>query len=107
MGRGPDGKASVDTDFRDEVLAQIYDKGDPDPKRRLIFNIELSDQGQSKGRLITRVKIKNWKRIGHIVFDESVVSYHGDFVIHFAHPPRRNDRNNPHAVVRPNLRRSE
>jgi hypothetical protein len=36
-------------DFRDEILAQIYDKGDPDLKRNLIFHIEISDEGSTRG----------------------------------------------------------
>jgi hypothetical protein len=32
-------------DIRDEILAQIYDKGDPVPKRKLIFHIEVTDEG--------------------------------------------------------------
>jgi hypothetical protein len=30
-------------DFRDEILAQIYDKGELEPKRTLTFDIEVSD----------------------------------------------------------------
>src|SRR5207248_4389797 len=29
-------------DFRDEIMAQIFDRGDPAPRRRLIFNIEVT-----------------------------------------------------------------
>jgi hypothetical protein len=36
-------------DFRDEVMAQIYDPGDPSPKSQLIFRIETSDSGVTKG----------------------------------------------------------
>src|SRR5437763_474626 len=32
-------------DFRDEIMAQIFDKGDPKPKRTLTFNIEVTDEG--------------------------------------------------------------
>ena len=41
-----------------------------------------------------RRTIENWRHIGRITFD-SVASYDGDFVIHFHHPPRRDDRNDP------------
>jgi hypothetical protein len=34
------------------------------------------------------------------VFDEVVASYNGDFVIHFHHPPWRNDRNDPSTLAR-------
>jgi hypothetical protein len=30
--------SSCSLDFRDEIMAQIYDKGDPRPKRMLKFN---------------------------------------------------------------------
>jgi hypothetical protein len=106
----------VDTDFRDEILGQIYGRpnprkaGDeeniPTPKRTLIFNIEVSDQGRSCGLFLKRVTVEKWKQIGRIVFEEAVASYNGDFVIHFAHPPWRNDRNDPNSLARPNLRRS-
>ena len=51
-------------DFRDEILAQIYDKGESQPKRTLTFNIEVSDQGHTKGFFVQRRIIENWKRIG-------------------------------------------
>jgi hypothetical protein len=84
-----------DLDYRDEFLAHIYDKGDRAPKRTLTFNIEVSDEGQTKGILVQRRIIRNWTRIGRIVFGEAVASYNGDFVIHFHHAPWRNDRNDP------------
>jgi len=90
----------ADLDFRDEILAQIYDKGDPHPKRKLTFNIEVSDEGESRGLFFPRRTIKNWKRLGRIVFEEAVASYNGDFVIHFHHPPWRNDRNDPATLAR-------
>ena len=90
----------VNLDFRDEILAQIYDKGDPHPKRKLMFNIEVSDEGESRGLFFPRRNIKNWKRLGRIVFEEAVASYNGDFVIHFHHPPWRNDPNDPATLAR-------
>jgi hypothetical protein len=87
-------------DFRDEILAHIYDKGDPVPKRTLCFHIEVSDEGKTKGLIVQRRIIRNWKRIGRIVFQEAVASYNGDFVIHFHHPPWRNDRNDPKTLAR-------
>jgi hypothetical protein len=89
-----------DLDFRDEVLAHLYDKGDRAPKRTLTFNIEVSDTGKTKGLLVQRRIIRNWKRIGRIVFREAVASYNGDFVLHFHHPPWRNDRNDPSSRAR-------
>ena len=87
-------------DFRDEVLARIYDKGDSEPKRTLTFNIEVCDEGRTKGLLVQRRIFTNWNRIGRIVFDEAVASYNGDFVLHFHHPPWRNDRNDPSSLAR-------
>lgn len=90
-----------DIDFRDEVLSRIYEKGNLQPKRTLTFDIEVSDEGVTKGKLLQRRYIRNWKRIGRIIFDEAVASYTGDFVIHFHHPPWRNDRNDPSSLARP------
>jgi hypothetical protein len=91
----------ADLDFRDEVLGQIYDKGNREPRRTLAFTIEVSDEGRTEGRLVQRRIITNWKRIGRIVFREAVASYNGDFVLHFHHPHWRNDRNDPATVARP------
>jgi hypothetical protein len=49
---------------------------------------------------LPRVRVRNWKRIGRLVFEEAVVSYNGDFVLHYPHPPWRNDRNDPRSVAR-------
>lgn len=87
-------------DFRDEILQHIYDRGNPTPKRKLVFNIEVSDQGETYGLLVQRRKFADWKRIGRIEFTEAVASYNGDFVVHFPHPPWRMDRNNPQTVLR-------
>ena len=92
-----------DLDFRDEIMAQIYDKGDPTPKRKLIFNIEVSDEGKTRGTALKKKRdIKNWRHIGTITFDEAVISYNGDFVIHFHHPTWREDRNDPKTATRIN-----
>jgi hypothetical protein len=83
-------------DFRDEVMAQIFDRGDPTPRRRLTFHIELTDEGETTGPAIKeRRTFRNWRRVGTLVFDNAVISYNGDFVIHFAHPTWRTDRNDP------------
>ena len=88
-------------DFRDEIMAQIYDRGDPAPKRTLRFLIEVSDQGTTRGpAFYERRSIENWRRIGEIVFDRAVVSYNGDFVIHFNHPTWRDDPNDPSTATR-------
>jgi hypothetical protein len=81
-------------DFRDEIMAQIYDRGDPQPKRSLTFRIETTDEGVTLGNpLKERRELKNWRLIGTITFDAAVVSYNGDHVLHFHHPPWREDRN--------------
>jgi hypothetical protein len=94
-------------DFRDEVMAQIFDPGDAAPKRTLIFNIEVTDEGSAHGPgLSQRVTFTNWRRIGRLTFDNAVVSYNGDFVIHFNHPTWRSDRNDPVTATRVNGRKA-
>ena len=90
-------------DVRDEIMAQIFDRGDPQPKRTLTFTIEVTDQGKTSGPAIReRREFKNWRRIGTLVFDNAVVSYNGDCVIHFRHPVWRMDRNDPATATRVN-----
>jgi hypothetical protein len=93
-------------DFRDEIMAQIFDKGDPLPKRTLTFHIEVTDEGSARGiPLFQRRTFKNWRSIGKLTFDNAVISYNGDFVIHFNHPTWRDDRNNPSTATRMNGRK--
>ena len=93
----------ADLDVRDEVMAQIYDRGDPAPKRTLTFTIEVTDDGKTSGSPFRlRRTFQNWRRIGSIVFDNAVVSYNGDAVIHFSHPTWREDRNDPSTATRIN-----
>lgn len=93
-------------DFRDEIMAQIFDKGDPEPKRILTFNIEVTDQGVTHGTALRqRRRFQNWRRIGTLKFNDSVISYNGDWVIHFNHPTWRNDRNDPSTGTRVNERK--
>jgi hypothetical protein len=88
-------------DVRDEVMAQIYDRGDPQPKRTLTFTIDVTDEGQTKGQPFrVRRTFRNWRRIGTLVFDQAVISYNGDRVIHFTHPSWRTDRNDPATATR-------
>jgi hypothetical protein len=88
-------------DFRDEVMAQIFDRGDAHPKRTLTFDVETTDEGAARGTaLFQRRSFKNWRRIGKISFDNAVASYNGDFVIHFHHPTWREDRNDPSTATR-------
>ncbi|HXO43700.1 MAG TPA: hypothetical protein VN999_19790 [Thermoanaerobaculia bacterium] len=83
-------------DFRDEVMAQIYDRGDPAPRRTLTFHIEVTDEGSTRGTpVFQRRTFSNWRHVGKLTFDAAVVSYNGDCVIHFNHPTWRSDRNDP------------
>ncbi|TLG77923.1 hypothetical protein [Methylocystis sp. B8] len=89
-------------DSRDELLAMMFDKGDPMPKRKIVFAIEVTEDGEVTG--ITGFKkgtFRNWRRIGAITFDNAVVSYNGDRVLHFHHPNWRIDRNDPATRFRP------
>lgn len=93
-------------DFRDEVMAQIFDRSDPSPKRTLRFDIEITDDGSIHGSgFFQQVSFSNWRRIGRLTFDSAVASYNGDFVIHFNHPTWRNDRNDPATATRVNERK--
>jgi hypothetical protein len=88
-------------DFRDEIMAQIYDRGDPTPRRSLTFHIEVTDEGKTVGPDVRqRRTFRNWRRIGTLRFDEAVVSYNGDAVLHFNHPTWRADRNDPASGTR-------
>ena len=40
----------ADLDVRDEVMAHIFDRGDPAPKRTLTFTIEVTDDGRRRDR---------------------------------------------------------
>lgn len=88
-------------DFRDEIMAQIYDRGDPAPKRKLSFRIEVTDESESHGLPVRqRWRFRNWRQIGSITFDRAVASYSGDHVLHFNHPTWRKDRNDPATATR-------
>ena len=91
----------LDLDFRDEIMAQIYDPGDPVPKRMIAFDIDVTDEGETHGlQLRERRTFRNWRRIGSLVFNEAIASYNGDFVVHFAHPTWRDDQNDPATATR-------
>ncbi|AMY06935.1 hypothetical protein LuPra_00099 [Luteitalea pratensis] len=95
--------AGEDLDVRDEVMAQIFDRGDPVPKRTLTFTIDVTDDGDTSGTPFrVRRTFRNWRRIGSLVFDNAVVSHNGDAVIHFAHPTWRQDRDDPATATRLN-----
>lgn len=93
-------------DFRDEIMAQIFDRGDPAPKRTLTFHIEVTDEGETHGpAFYQRRTFNNWRRIGKLTFDNAVASRNGDSVIHFNHPTWRRDRNDPSTATRVNERK--
>jgi hypothetical protein len=93
-------------DFRDEIMAQIFDRGDPTPRRTLVFHIEVTDQGSTRGpNFFQRRTFGNWIRIGRMTFDNAVASYNGDFVVHFTHPTWRDDPNDPSTGTRVNERK--
>lgn len=93
-------------DFRDEIMAQMFDKGGPFPKRTLTFSIEVTDEGKTAGPAAReRRTFTNWRRIGSLVFDNAVISHNGDSVIHFNHPTWRTDRNDPATATRVNGRK--
>ncbi len=98
--------AGAALDFRDEIMAQIYDRGDPTPQRTLTFHIEVTDEGSTRGPdFFQRRHFANWNRIGTLSFSEAVASYNGDFLIHFTHPTWRDDRNDPSTATRVNERK--
>src|SRR5207248_5383471 len=41
-------------DFRDEIMAQIFDRGDTMPKRTLTFRIEVTDEGSVQGTALSQ-----------------------------------------------------
>lgn len=88
-------------DVRNEVLAHIFDRGNPEPQRTLSFDIAVSDSGKRWDfGLFARQTVKNWRTIGKVTFANAVASYNGDFVIHFHHPGWRRDRNDPKSALR-------
>lgn len=93
--------AGKDLDFRAEILEQFY-RREPlvDQDRKLVFHIDVTDQGVRRGLVAQKWEFDDWQRIGRIEFTEAVASYNSDFVIHFAHPSWRTDRNNPATQTR-------
>jgi hypothetical protein len=93
-------------DFREEIMAQIFDPGDPTPKHTLTFHIEVTDEGSTRGPAFwQRRTFSNWRRIGRLTFDNAVASYNGDSVIHFHHPSWRANRNDSSTATRVNGRK--
>jgi hypothetical protein len=93
----------VSLDFRDEIMAQLFDPGDATPKRTLTFDIEVTDEGTTGGsKLRERRTFANWRRIGRLVFSDAVISLNGDRVLHFNHPTWRDDANDPRTATRVN-----
>jgi hypothetical protein len=98
--------AGNDLDFRDEIMAQIFDRGDAVAKRTLTFDIDVTDEGWTTGTTLRqRRTFRNWRRIGRLTFNDAVTSRNGDSVIHFNHPTWREDRNDPATATRVNRRK--
>ena len=96
------GQPAIDeADVRNEVLAHIFDKGNPQPQRTLSFDISVSDAGKRFALgIFQRQTVENWQTIGKLTCNDGVASYNGDFVIHFQHPGWRKDRNDPGTAIR-------
>lgn len=96
----------AELDFRDEIMQHLFDRGEPTPKRQLTFDVEVTDDGEPSGvAALRRWTFRGWRRIGTLTFDDAVVSYNGDFVVHFHHPTWRKDRNDPATATRVNERK--
>jgi hypothetical protein len=75
-------------------MAQIFDKENQKPQRKLTFSIEVTDEGVTSGTALRhRRKFQGWKQIGTLTFDNAVIFWNGDSVTHFNHPTWRSDRN--------------
>ncbi|MBT8142027.1 MAG: hypothetical protein HKN88_09795 [Gammaproteobacteria bacterium] len=101
-----EGHLTIDEeDFRDELLGHIYDKGNPVPQRTLCFDILVSNQGKEVGNAVTgsKFEVTDWHKIGKITLEDGVASHNADHVLHFTHPPWRNDRNDPDSVAKKNI----
>jgi hypothetical protein len=102
----PGQPAAHDEDVRDQVMGQIYDKGDPAPRRTSSFDVSVSDRGKRSGFVFApkgqRQTFFDWRTIGRVELTEAVASYNGDFVVHFRHPGWRKDRNDPDSAFRKN-----
>lgn len=103
--RASPGHPTIDEDdVRNEVLAHIFDKGNPVPQRTLSFDISVSERGRQSGFPLfptgLRQTITDWQIIGKVTFDDGVASYNGDFVAHFRHPTWRKDKNDPASAFR-------
>jgi hypothetical protein len=93
-------------DFRDEIMAFIYDRGDPNPKRKLVFDIDVTDEASQHGPDFFKVRtFSKWNRIGALTFTAAVASVNGDRVIHFHHPAWRTNPDDPSTAIRQNERR--
>lgn len=95
-------------DFRDEIMAQIYDANNVTPQRVLSMEIEVTDQGKTYGPLpLQRRTFKQWRRIGRIEFTAAAASYNGDFVAHFHHPAWRIDERRADTAIRQERQRTK
>ena len=88
-------------DFRDEILQQIYRRPGRPATDTLRFDIEVSDDGETRGPpIFERRYIRDWRKIGTITFEDAVASFNGDCVLHFNHPTWRSHRDDPSSATR-------
>lgn len=95
-------KGSRFSEVRDALFANPYQRvwgGEGEPPLP-VYEVNL--RGTLRGILPfgRRRTFKNWRHIGKLTFDNAVISYNGDFVIHFNHPTWRDDRNDPSTATR-------
>ena len=94
-------------DFRDEIYAHLFRKGDSGPAGSIDFDISVSDHARRKGISgYRRIKVTDWRRIGRVTITEAVASYNGDHVIQFHHPGWRDDKNDPATAIRSGEKRT-
>jgi hypothetical protein len=91
-----------DLDVRDEIMAHIFD-----PAILAEADAHVQYRGDRR-RQDVRLAIPGAPRVPELaphrtmVFDNAVISYNGDCVIHFTHPTWRGDRNDPSTATRIN-----
>ncbi len=84
----------------------LFQHVDKEPSHRQLY--QIAELGKPNGEptrspeFMRLLVASNWRSIGRLTFDNAVVSYNSDFVIHFNHPTWRNDRNDPSTATRVN-----
>ena len=90
-------------DFRDEIMAQIFDRGDPVAEAHADVHIEVTDEGKTT-RNAARERRTFRKLASHRRVDvrQRRRLLQRRLVIHFNHPTWRDDRNDPATATRVN-----